>query len=388
MTVSFFDQQIDRIGTWAEKYEARQTVFGRADVEPLWVADMDFATPPFVINALTERLAHPVLGYTQAPEAVAQSVCDWQLRRHDWQTQTQDLVWLGSVVSGLYLAVQALTQPDECVMVFTPVYPPFMKAVIDNSRQLVTVPLLNINQRYQLDFTAIESYMCSRNITLLLLANPHNPSGRVWSKETLNTLAGLCLKYHVKVVSDEVWSDLILDQRTKHIPFASICADISAQTVTLGSTSKTFNLAALQTGYALITNAVLRQKFRRQHTLTRASEPNLLGLHALQAAYSDDGVRWLADLLMYLRGNLALVASELSGSGVDMMMPEASYLIWLDFTQRFEAQSDLVRWCVDVCSLGLSSGTHFGEVGKGFMRLNMALPRSRLALALASLKSL
>lgn len=385
MTIAF-DSIINREGTWAEKYDARQSLFGRADVQPLWVADMDFATPSFVLDAMRERLSHPIMGYTQVPESIAQCVCDWQLRQHSWQPSPASVVWLGGVVSGLYLSVQAFTQATDAVMLFTPVYPPFMKAVIDKGRQLVTVPLINQDNRYQLDFDAIETAMREQPVRLLLLSNPHNPAGRVWTKAELTQLARLCLRYDVAIVSDEVWSDIILNKAMRHTPFASLSPDISARTITLNAPSKTFNLAAMHTAYAIITDTHLRTVFVRQHAQTRANDASLLGLHALQAAYSDAGYQWLAELLAYLRSNAALAQSMLSDTGIQVMMPDATYLLWLNFGQRFNNQAALVRWCVQDCGLGMSSGTHFGKEGAGFMRLNMALPRVLLTQALEALK--
>lgn len=384
MTINF-DIIINREVTWAEKYDARLSLFGRADVQPLWVADMDFATPNFVLDAVRARLMHPILGYTQVPLSVAQCVCDWQYRQHGWQTNAEDVVWLGGVVSGLYLSVQVFTKPTDAVMVFTPVYPPFMKVVADNGRRLVSVPLINEENRYQLDFDAIEIAMREQSVRLLLLSNPHNPAGRVWTKAELVLLARLCLRYDVTIVSDEVWSDIILNQVMKHTPFASLSSEIAARTVTLNAPSKTFNLAAMHTAYAIISDAHLRMAFQRQHDKTRASDASLLGLHALQAAYSDEGYQCLDSLIAYLRGNTALVQSMLIDSGIEIMVPDATYLIWLNFGQRFSHQAELVRWCVQDCGLGMSSGTHFGKEGEGFMRLNMALPRQQLEAAVQRL---
>jgi cystathionine beta-lyase len=384
MTIHF-DTPINREGTWAEKYDARQSLFGRPDVQPLWVADMDFATPDFILDAIRSRLSHPIMGYTQVPISVAQCVCDWQYCQHGWLPLANDVVWLGGVVSGLYLSVQAFTHPNDAVMVFTPVYSPFMKAVTDNNRQLIAVPLLNDGTRYQLDFEAIEIAMREYKVKLLLLSNPHNPSGRVWTREELTQLAILCVRYNITVVSDEVWSDIILNQALIHIPFASLSADSAAHTITLNAPSKTFNLAAMHTAYTIISDARLHMIFQQQHAKTRASDASLLGLHALQAAYSIEGKQWLNGLLEYLRTNLALVKSTLTDSTIRVMMPDATYLVWLDFGQHFNTQAELVNWCVQVCGLGMSSGTHFGEAGKGFMRLNMALPQQQLDMALRRL---
>lgn len=380
MSGKWFDQVQNRAESWAEKYDARARLFGRADVAPLWVADMDFATPIFVLEAIQQRcVQHPVLGYTEVPCSVAHSVCDWQMRQHQWKTQSEDVVWLSGVVSGIYLAIQALTQPTDAVMVFTPVYAPFMRSVRHLGRQLVEQPLrIDSDFRYQLDFSAMAQKIITQKVKLLLLSNPHNPSGRVWTRDELQQIAEICLRHGVKIVSDEVWSDLLLDITARHTPFASLSAEVADITITLNAPSKTFNLAALHTAYALIPNPHIRHAFIRQHQHTRAGEASLFGLVALQSVYSDQGKQWLEDLLTYLRHNLdwvdAFVRDQL---GVKTMRPEASYLLWMKF-DGFASQDELMRYCVDELDLGLSNGTQFGEAGQGFMRLNFALPKDRL----------
>ena len=385
MLDKWFDQLQDREGCWAEKYDLREKLFGRADVAPLWVADMDFATPPFVLEAIQQRCQqYPVLGYTEIPTSLAQVVCAWQLRQHQWEVNAESVVWLSGVVSGIYLSIQAFTQPDDAVMVFTPVYAPFMRSVRHLGRRLVEQPMMIDDQfRYQLDFTAIEQSIITEQIKLLLLSNPHNPSGRVWTKGELQQLADICLRYGVKVVSDEVWSDLLLDSSAKHTPLASLSADIAHQTITLNAPSKTFNLAALHTAYALIPNPQLRQALVRQHQQTRAGEAGLFGLVALQSAYSDAGRGWLTALQNYLRHNLDWVDHYVREHwGVQTMRPEASYLLWMRF-DGFVSQDDLMRHCVHELGLGLSNGTQFGDAGKGFMRLNFALSKDQLVKVLA-----
>ncbi len=382
-----FDRQIDRQGTWAEKYDARETLFGRADVIPMWVADMDLATPDFVLAAIQSRLNHPILGYTQVPLSVAQSVSDWQQRQHQWAPAAESVVWLSGVVSGIYLSIQAVTQPGDAVMVFTPVYPPFMRSVTHLERRLVEVPLA-VSQdqtlRYELDWQAIETAMRTQQIKLLLLSNPHNPSGRVWSRVSLLRLAELCLRYQVTVVADEVWSDLLLDTQSKHQPFAYLSSEISAQTITLNAPSKTFNLAAMHTAYAIIENEQLRRQFLHIQQRTRAGEAGLLGLHALQAAYSDAGAAWLASLLVYLRDNVAQATKALASCLPELviMCPQASYLLWLDASAYFSEQQHQVDWWVNQAGLGLSNGTHFGAIAQGFMRMNVGCCQQQLQQAL------
>jgi len=381
-----FDTPIDREGSWSEKYDARQRLFGRDDVQPLWVADMDFATPSFVLDAIRKRLSHPILGYTEAPLLLAQTVCDWQTRQHGWTPNASDVVWLSGVVSGLYLAIQTFTQAHDRVMVFTPVYPPFMRAVTDLNRQLIAVSLVlsEDHQRYQLNLPQIEADIVANRVRLLLLSNPHNPSGRIWSLTELTALSEICLRYGVLMVSDEVWSDVVIHPTLRHVPLASVSDAVSQHCITLNSPSKTFNIAALHTAYALIANTSLRTAFVHMQHKVRAGEANLLGLHALQAAYSEEGDVWLQALKQYLQGNLALVKDHFSDTDIHLVLPDASYLCWLDFSARFQQHDALVAWCIEQ-GLGLSSGTHFGSEGALFMRLNMALPKSQLTMALQTL---
>jgi cystathionine beta-lyase len=376
-----FDVAINRQHSWAEKYDARHRLFGRDDVLPLWVADMDFATPTFIHEAIAQHCQqYPVLGYTEIPASVAQVVCDWQYRQNQWQTQPDYVVWLSGVVSGIYIAIQSITQKEDAVMVFTPVYPPFMRSVQNLGRRLITQPLrIDDGFRYQLDFSAIEQSIREQEVKLLLLSHPHNPSGRVWSRAELEQLADICLRHQVVVVSDEVWCDVMLDTAVSHIPFASLSPEVAEQTITLNAPSKAFNIAALHTAFAIISNPHLKQAFRTVQQETRAGEASLFGLVALEAAYSDQGKAWLSELLLYLRHNLTLV-DQLAREqlAVKTMPPQASYLLWMHFTD-FTDQRALEQFCIHELGLGLSSGTHFGTEGQGFMRLNFALPRDQLA---------
>ncbi|MDY0137487.1 MAG: PatB family C-S lyase [Thiomicrospira sp.] len=378
-----FDTPISREHTWAEKYEARSRLFGHTDLRPMWVADMEFASPPFIIQALHQRLNHPILGYSEYPFALKQQVCDWQNRRFGWSPDPNGLYWLNGVVSGLYTSVQCLTQPNDGVIVFTPIYPPFMRAVSDQGRRLLPCPLQLDSEGYRIDWPALERLLS--DATLLLLSNPHNPGGQVWSADTLMQLGERCLAHKVKLVSDEIWADLNLNpQRHPHTPLASLSTTIAQHSITLNAPSKAFNLAALQTAYALIPNAHLAQAFSQQQQRTRAAEPNLFGMIALQAAYTDQGEAWLTQqLIPYLNQLVDLAEAELTpNEALHWLRPHASYLLWLDFRQRFQNSEALEHWCYDQAKLGLSPGHHFGEAGRGFMRMNLAMPLSELQQAL------
>lgn len=381
-----FDRVIDRQNTGSEKWDLRQSLYGREDVTPMWVADMDLPTPDFILDAIRQRLQHPILGYTHIPLSVAESVCAWQKRQYDCFVVPETVVWLSGVVSGLYVAIQAFTQPDDGVMVFTPVYAPFMRSVKDLGRQLVAVPMRLVAQQYELDWAQIEQKLAVVTVRLLLLSNPHNPSGRVWTRAELTRLSALCLQHNVLMVSDEVWADVSLDSHHRHIQLASLSEAVAQSTLTLNSPSKAFNCAALHTAYAIISNPNLRASFVKKQQQTRAGEASLFGLCALQAAYSDAGAEWLASMNLYLAHNVQQAAALLTQAlpQLRVILPQASYLLWLDFSAYFSDQVALENWCVEQ-GLGLSSGVHFGADGKGFMRMNVALPTAQLTATLRQL---
>jgi len=384
--MSQFDQLINRDHSWSEKYDARRRLYGRDDAMPMWVADMDFATPEFVINALQQRLQHPILGYSQFPQQLKQTVVDWQTRQHQWTPAADSVLWLSGVVSGLYLAVQTFTRPGDGVMVFTPIYPPFMKSVTDQNRRLVTQALHLINNRYELDFDAIEQQIQSQQVTLLMISNPHNPAGRLWTQAELSQLGQICLRHQVKLVVDEIWSDLNHSQQP-HIPLAAIATELADICITLNSASKTFNLAALHSAYAIIANPTMRQAFSQTQQQTRAAEPNLFGMIALQAAYSDQGQAWLQDLNRYIGGLVDEAETFFKPADMPQLMrPQASYLLWLDCRHLFANDAEMQAWWLNEAGLALSAGTHFSAAGSGFMRMNIGLPRARLQQAFSQIK--
>lgn len=385
------NQTISREGTYAEKYELRKALFGTDDVLPMWVADMDLPTPSFILDALKERLHHPLLGYTITPEPVYQAIIDWQAHNDYHITQSQ-IVFTHNVANGFHMAVSAFTQPGDSVLVQPPIYPPFLSAPKENGRHLVTAPLiLNRNgqtSRYEIDFIAFEAAIIHHQVKLFLFCNPQNPSGRVWLKAELKQLAELCLKHDVTIVSDEIHSDLVYPGH-QHIPIASLSEEIANITVTLNSPGKTFNLGGLQIGYAIIANPKLKVNYLKICQSISIHELNLMGLVALQAAYSPQGFTWKQALTSYFTQNIERVESFFKQHYplVKIMRPEASYLIWIDFSEMFANQSELKNWLIKKAKLGLSDGLAFGEMGKGFMRMNIAVNKVVLEQVLLQLEA-
>lgn len=384
-----FNQSISRSGTHAEKYELRQALFGTDDVLPMWVADMDLPCPPFVMNALKSRLNHSLLGYTLTPEAVFDAIIYWQ-SQHQYTVEKSHILFTHNVANGFYMAVSAFTRPGETVLVQPPVYPPFLKAPEINDRKMVEAPLELIEGRYQIDFETLEKTIVDNAVKLFLFCNPQNPSGRVWLKTELKKIAEICLKHQVTIVSDEIHSDMVYAPK-KHIPMASLSAEIADITVTLSSPGKTFNLGGLQIGYAIIANAKLKSDYVRICQQNAIDSVNLFGQIALTAAYTAQGKEWRNELLSHFTQNIDLLESFIKTHlpQVKVMRPEASYLVWLDFRALFSDHAELKKWLVDKAKLGLNDGESFGgasKMGTGFMRINLAVPKPTLDKALQQMR--
>lgn len=384
MTINL-NQPISRLGTQAEKYELRQAVFGSDDVLPMWVADMDLPTPPFIIEAIKQRLNHPILGYTQMPDSMFQAIVDWQAQ-HGYQVQAEQILLTHNVANGLFLAVQAFTRPGDTVLIQPPIYPPFYQAAELNDRKLALAPLVLVQDQYQIDFVEFERQIIDQSVRLFLLCNPHNPAGRVWSGSELRQIAEICIKHNVIMVSDEIHSDLVYEG-FQHTPMAAISDDIAQHTITLSSPGKTFNLAGLQIGYAIIANPQHRKAFAQTLARAKIADLNLFGMVALQAAYSPDGRIWKRNLIVHFQTNIQYLQLFLAEHfpQVRMIRPQASYLVWLDFRGLFKDHQALKNWLINDAKLGLNDGESYGEAGSGFMRMNIAAPKSTLEQAFRQL---
>ena len=370
-----FDEPVARYHTASLKWDR----YGDRDIIPLWVADMDFRAPPAVIQALARRVEHGVFGYGAAPKAVTELVCEMLVRRYSWQVEPEHLVWLPGLVCGLNVACRSVGTEHDEVLSLVPIYPPFLTAPRNSGRGLVTVPLVAEDNRWVIDFDGLEKSITPRT-RLLLFCSPHNPVGRVYSRQELAKLVSLCDRHDIIICSDEIHCDLILDADKKHIPTATINPEAAARTITLMAPSKTFNIPGLGCSFAVISNRQMRNKFL-QVMEGIVPEMNILGFTAAEAAYRDSW-DWHAALLEYLRGNSRLVENEIGFmAGLSMHRVEATYLAWIDarridkiFPGRF----------FEAFGVGLSEGSDFGF--PGYVRLNFGCSRSLLQQALQRMK--
>lgn len=370
-----FSIPVERRNTASVKWDKYK---GR-DIIPLWVADMDFCSPPAVIEALQQRIAHGVFGYTVAPESLKTIVVEKLAADFSWSIQPEWLVWLPGVVTGFNLACRAVGEDNDDVMTAVPVYPYFLSAPQNSRRRLIKVPLQETNNHWTLDFDLLEKAI-TPNTRLFILCNPHNPVGRVFSRDELNTLAAVCEKHDMVICSDEIHCDLILDSEKIHIPTATLDAAIAERTITLMSPSKTFNLPGLGCAFAVISEKKLRRRFINAMAGI-VPHVNALGYAAAEAAYRDC-VDWHAALLEYLRGNRDTVARAIADMPKLSVAPvEATYLAWIDV--RAADLPDPVRFFEDA-GVGLQDGIEFG--GPGFVRLNFGCQRPLLQEALDRMK--
>lgn len=381
-----FDLAIDRTCTDCQKWDNVPTIFGVPDALPMWVADMDFAAPPAVVKALHQRVEHGVFGYTFPSDSYREAICDWMEKRHNWSIQQEWIQFCPGVVPALSLIVDAFTEPGDQVVIQTPVYPPFYSVVQDHGRELVHNPLLRSEDGdYSMDFEDLEESFSAGKVKMLILCSPHNPVGRVWSRAELERLASLCQQYNVLVVSDEIHADLVFEPGA-HTPFAALSEDAAERSIICTAPSKTFNIAGLNTANIIISNAQLRSKFRKILNRYAIGSITPMGAAATEAAYREGG-QWLDELLVYIRGNMELVANYAQEHlpELKVVIPEATYLLWIDFRGMGMSHEDLNRFLVQEAKLGLNSGGAFGKEGEGFMRMNLACTRATVQEALSRL---
>lgn len=380
-----FDQRISRDHTNSLKYDFRAARHKPADVLPLWVADMDFRSPPAVREAVADAAQHGIFGYSESREGYFEALRGWYESRFGWALRPEWLVKTPGVVFAICTAVRALTEPGDAVLIQPPVYYPFREAVCDNGRVLVTNPLDGTGGRYTIDFDDFEQKIAERHVRLFLLCSPHNPVGRVWTRQELLRMGEICLRHGVTIVSDEIHGDLVYAGHRQHV-LASLSPELAACTVTCTSPSKTFNMAGLQISNIFIPNPLLRARFQQELQREGYSQPNAVGIAACEAAYRH-GQSWLGGLLEYLEQNLRLVEQTLAQRlpEVRLVRPEGTYLLWLDFRALKLSDPQLEDLLLKKAKLWLDAGSLFGEGGSGFARINIACPRAVLGQALAQL---
>ena len=380
-----FDEIVNREGTDSVKYDARTEFFGTAEVIPMWVADMDFRTPPFVADALKKRMEHEIYAYSIRSGEYYEAVTGWLKRRHQWEVPAEAVLFSPGVVPAVNMAVLAYTQPGDRIIVQPPVYFPFFGAVKDHGRELVYNPLKLEQGRLCMDFENLEQ-VASAGARMLILSSPHNPGGSVWTEEELRRLAEICLRNDILILSDEIHCDLVFKPH-KHIPLACLSSEIADRCITAFAASKTFNLSGLSTASVIITREDLRNRFRETLDHLHIGGGNIAGTVASRAAltYGDE---WVDDLMMYLSGNLDILESFLLKHipQITMVRPEATFLVWLDCRKMNMDDETLNRFFIEKAGLGLNRGDMFGPGGSGFMRMNIGCPKSTLNLALEKLK--
>ena len=379
-----FDELIDRQETDSIKYDLRKLIFGKDDVLPMWVADMDFKTPDFIIESIRDRLHHPVLGYTLEPSGMHDAIVDWMRVRHGWDIRKEWIVAGPAVVPSMAILVHAFTAPGDEVIIQKPVYFPFFRTITNHDRHILNNPLKIENGKYVMDLNDLIKKITPRT-RMIFLCSPHNPGGRVWQQNELESLAEICLENNILIVSDEIHADLVLFGN-KHIPTASISEDIAKNTITCMSSSKTFNTAGLATAYVIVSDLKKRKIYKDKLHDFHLNIGNISGLYAQEAAYRK-GSEWLDQLLSYLEDNINYLEEFIKKNLPDIriMKPEGTYLVWMDFSNTRIDSKKLKKFIIEEAGLGLSDGQLFGEEGSGYQRLNVACPRSVLKQGLEGL---
>lgn len=380
-----FDEIIDRSGSGDLKHEALLPRWGRNDLLPLWVADMDFATPDFVVDALKARLSHPIFGYTIEPADYRPTIIDWNESHHCWKIKPEWISFIPGIVKGIGFVVNVFTKPGEKVIIQPPVYHPFRMTPEDNGREVVFNPLrLREDGYYDMDFDNL-SEVCDDKCRVLILSNPHNPAGVCWSKETLQRLADFCYEHNIIVISDEIHSDMALFGN-RHVPFASVSERAADISITFAAPTKTFNMAGIVSSYAVISNDDLRQRFYGWLKANELDEPTIFAPIATIAAYQK-GEEWRKQMLAYVENNVRFVEDYCREHipGVRPLRPQASFLVWLNCRGLGLNHDKLLELFIDKAHLALNDGEMFGPGGEGFMRLNVGTPRSVLRQALEQL---
>ena len=380
-----FDKIVERRGTGALKTDALGERYGDPDLIPLWVADMDFETPPFIMEALRKRLEHPVLGYTVEPADYWPAVQEWILTHHGWKTEREWFRYIPGIVKGIGLVINAFLKPDDKVIIQPPVYHPFRLVPEGNHREVVYNPLIeNPDGSYSMDFDNLEA-VCDDRCRLLILANPHNPAGIMWDRDTLCRLASFCHSHGIIVISDEIHSDMAL-WGLKHIPFATVSPKAAACSITFAAPSKTFNIAGVVSSYSVVPDPALRETFYSYLKANEFDNAPIFAPIATIAAFRE-GEEWRRQMLSYVEGNIeALIAfcAEKIPS-IRPLRPQASFLVWLDCRGLGLSHDALVDLFVKKAGLALNDGAMFGTAGVGFMRLNVGCPRATLLQALERL---
>jgi cystathionine beta-lyase len=382
-----FDKIIDRRGSGAIKTDVLKDKFGKEDLIPLWVADMEFETPHFIVDALKKRLEHTIFGYTAQPKDYWPIVKKWISDHHGWEVECDWMTYIPGIVKGIGMVINAIVEKDEKVIIQPPVYHPFRLIPQGNKREVVFNPLIeNEDGTYSMDFENLEK-IYDPKCRLLILSNPHNPAGIVWNRETLQRLAEFCYSHNMVVISDEIHCDMALFGN-KHIPFATVSPEAAACSITFGSPSKTFNIAGIVSSYAIVPDKTLREKFLGWLEANEMNAAPLFSPIATIAAFKN-GEQWRQEMIEYVEGNIEYLIDFCAKKmpRIRPLRPQASFLVWLDCRDLHLDHDALNSLFIDKAGLALNDGETFNPGGEGFMRLNIGTPREILTKALESLYS-
>lgn len=369
-----FDEIILRRDTNSYKWDAAK----EEDVLPMWVADMDFRTAPAVVEALRKRVEHGIFGYTKVPAAYYETVVDWFRRRHHWTIEKEWIIYTSGVVPALSAIIKALTSPGDKVLVQTPVYNCFFSSIRNDECEMIANPLIYENSTYRIDFEDLEAKAADPQVKLLLLCNPHNPVGRVWTKEELTRIGEICIRHGVWVVADEIHCELV-SPGYEYTPFASISEEFLMHSVTCTSPSKAFNLAGLQIANIVSADPEVRAKIDKAININEVCDVNPFGVEALMAAYKE-GEEWLEELKLYLYENYSHLKAffEKYLPEYPVTKLEGTYLVWVDCSALQQSSAEIVETLLAKEKLWVNEGSLYGEAGEGFIRINIACPRQRL----------
>jgi cystathionine beta-lyase len=380
-----FDEIIDRKGTDALKTDALATRYGDPDLIPLWVADMDFKSPPAIADAIIQRAKHGIFGYTGPSQEYYNSIINWIDIQHEWKIKQEWITFIPGIVKGIAFVLDCFTQRDHQIIIQPPVYHPFRIIPTMHQRTVVNNPLLLQAGQYKMDLDGLKQTIEPAS-KVLILCNPHNPGGRVWTRQELTDIAEVCHERKILVISDEIHSDLAFAPH-KHIPFASVSDKAAQNSITFMAPSKTFNIAGIVSSYSIIPNQELREKFNHYLESSELSEGHIFAYLAAQAAY-EHGNEWLAQVKDYIWKNIRFVDEYLKTNipQIKAIIPEASFLVWLDCRELNLSQKELVSLFVNDAKLALNDGVMFGTGGEGYMRMNVGTPLANIQKALDNLK--
>ncbi len=368
------------------KWNTVKRISNKKDIIPMWIADMDFETVPEVKTAIIERASQGIYGYSEMKDEYYESLAGWTKKRYNWKIEKEWLCFSPGVVTGISLTIRALTHPGDRVLIQTPVYSPFFGAVTRSGCELVTSSLKLVDGKYKMDFEDLEEKLEDERTKIMVLCNPHNPVGRVWTRNELLRIGEICLKNNVTVISDEIHSDLVY-KGYKYTPFASISKEFEQNSIICTAPSKTFNLAGLQSSNIIIPNENFRREYKIALENIEVSRLNVFGMVACETAYRY-GEPWLEELLDYLEENKELVKKGIENKmpKLKLIEPEATYLLWIDCSRLGLSDEDLKKFMIEKAGILLNDGISFGEEGKGFQRMNIACPKDILEEALDRLE--